>query len=163
VVIEDNSNIKKSNLHCTDVVHLYNQWQMKIYGIQLYIHNKTLNKNIIVNGLLDDVFIDCLHNKYIQNIIIQLNKNKPSTIDTDTFHLYISSFLLKDFLINNKNVDYFNKYEEYNSEYKLIKQSNIPQTVKTFLENDLFNKRTTLLNLLIHSTNYENLYLAYLL
>ena len=44
----------------------------------------------------------------------------------------------------------------------LIKKQ-VSQLVREFVTDDLYNKRGTLINLLIYSTNYENQYLAYLL
>jgi ATP-dependent Lon protease len=49
------------------------------------------------------------------------------------------------------------------SQNNAIKQKQISQTVKEFISDDMYNKRNTLINLLIKSSNYENQYLAYLL
>jgi ATP-dependent Lon protease len=45
----------------------------------------------------------------------------------------------------------------------MLKQKTLSQMVKEFISADLFTKRTTLIQLLINSDNYENKYLAYLL
>ena len=44
-----------------------------------------------------------------------------------------------------------------------IHQKQISQVVKDFITDDMYNKRNTIISLLIKSKNYENQYLAYLL
>ena len=47
--------------------------------------------------------------------------------------------------------------------YEPIHQKQISQIVKEFVADDMYNKRNTIITLLIKSGNYENQYLAYLL
>ena len=73
------------------------------------------------------------------------------------------SLTLKDYLMYDNHNEFYNKFVGYISENNTIKQKSIAQTVKEFIADDMYNKRTTLLNLLIHSSKYESQYLAYLL
>ena len=53
-----------------------------------------------------------------------------------------------------------NKRQQMNN---TIHQKQISQVVKDFITDDMYNKRNTIISLLIKSKNYENQYLAYLL
>ena len=60
--------------------------------------------------------------------------------------------------------DVYNKYIGFLSNVKALKQKNLSQVVKDFINNDLFAKRNTIIQFLITSqNNYENKYNAYLL
>jgi hypothetical protein len=38
---------------------------MKVYGIKIYVYNNFLKKGLIIYGIVDDVIISFLKNKYI--------------------------------------------------------------------------------------------------
>ena len=154
-----------SNLSCFDVVSIYKQFHMKVYGIKIYVHSIPLKKSLLVYGILDDVVIEFLNNKFITNKIQSIKSNIPNDTDfkNDTFNKFISSLTLKDYLINENYTDIFNKYAGSTTLNNLIKQKQISQVVKEFISDDLYNKRNTLINLLIRSFYYENQYLSYLL
>lgn len=42
-------------------------FNLKVYGIELFIHNSNTNKSLIITGIIDDVIIDVLNNNYITN------------------------------------------------------------------------------------------------
>jgi len=65
--LEDKNEEKKNNLDCYDISQQYKQFHMKVYGIKVYIQSLPLKKTLLVNGLVDDVIIDFLHNKFIDN------------------------------------------------------------------------------------------------
>ena len=153
------------NLDCFDVVSNFKQFHMKVYGIKVYINNVNMNKSLLVYGILDDIIIDFLSNKYILTKQKQINENilKDCNFNTETFKKFMSSLTLKDYLINNTHIEIFSKFAGCISQINLIKQKTISQMVKDFVSDDLYMKRSTLIQLLIKSENYENQYLAYLL
>ena len=153
------------NLDCFDVVSNFKQFHMKVYGIKVYINNVNMNKSLLVYGILDDIIIDFLSNKYILTKQKQINENilKDGNFNTETFKKFMSSLTLKDYLINNTHIEIFSKFAGCISQINLIKQKTISQMVKDFVSDDLYMKRSTLIQLLIKSENYENQYLAYLL
>jgi ATP-dependent Lon protease len=154
------------NLDCSDINLSYKQFHVKVYGLKIYIYNYVCKKGIIIYGIMDDIIIDFLNNKYILDKIDSINKNAPDTLDIlhdERFCQFIQSLTIKDFLMYNDNLDYYNKYIGYNTKLNNIKQKTISQNIKDFISDDTFAKRTTLIILLVNSTNYENLYLAYLL
>ena len=153
------------NFSCYDVVSSYKQFHMKVYGIKLYIHSSTLNKSLVIFGVIDDVVMDFLNNKYITKKKQEIKDNLPKENDFhhESFEKFISSLILKDYLVNENNHEIYSKFAGFISQNNLIRQKQISQTVKEFISDDMFSKRNTLMNLLICSSNYDNQYLAYLL
>ena len=161
----DDKNDEMNHLKCYDVVSVYKQFHMKVYGIRLFVYNSFFKKSLIIFGYVDDIVIDYLDNKFITNKKISIKDNVPSDIDfhNETFNNFATSLTLKDYLIYDKNDDIYNLYVGYMCQNNILKQQPISQTVKEFISDNMFNKRNILIILLITSSNYENQYLAYLL
>ena len=153
------------NLMCYDVVTSYKQFHMKVYGMKLIIHSSTLKKSLIIFGVVDDAIVDFLNNKYILNKKALITDNAPQEEEfkQDSFVKFLSSLSLKDYFICENEKDFYSKYAGYISQNNSLKQKQIAQSVKEFIADDMYNKRNTLIHLLIRSSNYENQYLAYLL
>lgn len=162
--IDDFISEKTRNLDCFDVVLNAKQFHNKVYGMKLYIYNSSFKKNLLIYGIVDDVILDFMDNKYISGKMCKIKENLPNDEEfkSDSFGRYLISLTLKDFLIYSPS-ELNNKFFGYLSQYKLLKQKTLSQVVKEFIANDLFSKRTTLIQLLINSDNYENKYMAYLL
>jgi ATP-dependent Lon protease len=170
---DDNNKQKKTdesvddttNLTCCDVVSSYKQFHMKVYGIKLLIHNTVLKKSLIIFGIVDDIVIEFLNNKYVTNKQKKISENLPQDEDfkSDSFQKFLSSLILKDYLVYESEHEIYSKYAGLISQCNNLKQKQISHTVKEFITDDMFNKRNTLIQLLIRSSNYENQYLAYLL
>ena len=75
----------------------------------------------------------------------------------------MSSLILKDYLVYNNHIDFYNKFAGIMAMNNTIHQKQVSQVVKDFITDDMYNKRNTIISLLIKSRNYENQYLAYLL
>ena len=71
--------------------------------------------------------------------------------------------ILKDYLIYDNHIDFYNKFAGIMAMNNTIHQKQVSQVVKDFITDDMYNKRNTIISLLIKSRNYENQYLAYLL
>jgi ATP-dependent Lon protease len=162
---KDDIDDKIENLSCSDVLSTYKQFHMKVYGVKLYIHSVPLKKSLLITGIVDDIVIDFLHNKYIKNKLKMVRDNVPNDADfkSDAFDKFISSLMLKDFLIYDSHNELYSKFAGMTSQNTSIKQKQISQAVKEFTSEDMYSKRNTLITLLIRSSNYENQYLAYLL
>ena len=156
---------KFKNLDCTDVVSNYKQLHMKVYGVKLFVYSTFLKKSLIIYGILDDVIVEFLNNKYIFNKQKNIILNKPNEVEFKecAFDIYLSSLLLKDYLIYDSHIDIYNKFAGLLTQNNIIHQKQISQLVKEFVSDDMYNKRNTLIALLIKSSKYENQYLAYLL
>ena len=162
---DDNSlNEKSKNLDSVDVSIKIKPFYLKIYGIQIIIHNPQHKKSLIITGIVDDVMIDFLNNKYINLKYQAIKTNSPQSPDfeCDTFTRFIESLSLKDYLILEPH-EIYSKYVGYLSNLNALNQKTITQVIKEFVSADLFIKRNTIIQLLIKIDKYDNQYLAYLL
>lgn len=160
-VVDDNS----KNMDCFDVLSHFKQFHMKVYGIKVYINSSILKKSIIVYGVVDDVIVDFLNSEYIflKQSQIKSNFPKDNNFNIEAFNIFVESLTLKDYLINNDYVEYYNKFAGCLYNISLLKQKQMPCLIKEFINDEMHSKRNTLINLLIGSNNYENQYLSYLL
>ena len=160
-----NESNNETNLSCYEVSSLYKQFHMKVYGIKLIIYSAVLNKTLTIFGIIDDVIINFLINNFITNKKTNFIQNLPqnNSFNSETFDKFIYSLSLKDFLIYENESDIYSRYAGYICQLNNLKQKPISQIVKEFTSDDMYNKRNILIYLLIHSSNYENQYLAYLL
>ena len=156
---------KTNNFTCYDIIGSYKQFHMKVYGMKIYIRSDILQKSLIIFGIVDNIVIKYLNNKYITEKTNNVMNNLPTEDEfkIETFEKFMSSLILKDYLVLDASYDFYNKFMGNISQNNAIKQKQISQTVKEFISDDMYNKRNTLINLLIKSSNYENQYLAYLL
>jgi hypothetical protein len=111
---KDELNQKKSddidenaNLLCTDVSFSYKQFHMKVYGIKLFIHSSILKKSLIIFGIVDDIVIDFLNNKYVTIKKQRIFENLPQeeSFQKDSFDKFMSSLTIKDYLIYDNEHD----------------------------------------------------------
>jgi len=162
--IDENIDDKTNNLDCFDILNNCKKFYAKVYGMKVYIYNNSLKKGLIIYGIVDDVVISFLNNKYILTIQKEISKNLPgSGFNEENMDYFISALILKDYLIYSSYTGIFNKFAGYSSQNNNLKQKTISQIVKEFISDDLFSKRNTIIQLLIKSVHYENQYLAYLL
>jgi ATP-dependent Lon protease len=157
-------NIVPNNFKCYDVASEYEQFYTKVYGIKVFIKTSD-NKNLVVFGVVDDVLIDLLNDKYIIKIQQSCITNLPEQEEfhNESFEKFMSSLSLKDFLIADSHESIFSKYLGYCSLNNNIKQKQISNVVKEFIKDDAYTKRNTIVSLLINTKKRENQYLAYLL
>ena len=58
--------IENSNMfECYDIESNIKVFHQKIYGIRVVIQNMKLQKTLIINGIIDDINLECFSNKYI--------------------------------------------------------------------------------------------------
>jgi ATP-dependent Lon protease len=153
------------NLDCVDISLNVKQFHLKVYGLKIYIVNSETNRNLIIFGFIDDVNIKFMNNEYINTKITNIKYFKPNNNDFDSsvFNSMIDSLSLKDYLIMDYQ-EVYNKYIGYLTNIKLLKQKNLSQMVKDFVNTELYGKRNTIIQFLVTSTtSCENKYNAYLL
>jgi len=68
-----------TNLDCSNINLSFKSFHLKVHGIQIIIHNEMQKKSLIISGLVDDVIINILNNKFINNKIQQINENIPNS------------------------------------------------------------------------------------
>ena len=153
-----------TNFNCHDIAAEYEQFYTKVYGLKVFIKTND-NKNLVIFGIVDDVLIELLNNKYIIKIQQSCITNLPEQAEfhNESFEKYMTSLSLKDFLIADNHESIFSKYSGHCSLNNTIKQKQISNVVKEFIKDDTYTKRNTLVSLLINTNKRENQYLAYLL
>ena len=141
--VDENIDEKTNNLDCFDVLNNSKKFHMKVYGMKVYIYNSSLKKGLIVYGIVDDVVISFLKNKYIMTIQKEITTNLPSSgFNEKNLENFMSSLILKDYFINNSYTGIFNKFAGYLSQNNNLKQKTIAQTIKEFISDEYFQKET---------------------
>jgi ATP-dependent Lon protease len=169
IIINENKNShnddKYNNLDCSDINTNYKQFHTKVFGLKVYIYNYVSKKGILVYGIVDNVVLEFLNNKFIlkKEKIVKQFIPETNEFKGENFNMFMSSLSLKDYLILNEKNDYYNKFIGYLTHNNNLKQKSISQNIKEFISDDIYSKRNTLIVLLINVENSENLYLAYLL
>jgi ATP-dependent Lon protease len=155
---------KSKNLDCADLSIKVKSFYSKVYGIQLIVHNPQHKKSLIISGIVDDIMVEFLNNKFVNLKMNAIRENIPNSLEFkgDVFGRFINSLGLKDYLIYEPH-EIYSKYAGCLSNLNTIKQKTIAQTVKDFISSELFAKRLMLIQLLIKPDKYDNQYLAYLL
>jgi ATP-dependent Lon protease len=157
-------NVETPNFECNDILLTTNNFHIKVYGMKVYIRNSSINKSIVVYGILDDVILSLLNDSFINDKqeIIMNNSPKDSLFLRESYKKYISSLSLKELLVYNHE-EIYNKYVGYCYLYKLLKNKSLNNLIKEFITGDLYSKRSTLLLLIYNSDDYDNAYIAYIL
>jgi ATP-dependent Lon protease len=152
------------NLDCIDINSSIKTFHLKVFGIQVVVHNSQYNKTLLINGYLDDMLLDFSANQYLNIKNKELKDMLPNNgVPNDaSFSRYLMALNLKDYLINDNNTLYA-KYMGYMSNLNTLRQKPMSQVIKDFIASDLFIKRVTIIQLLINSTRIDHQYLAYLL
>lgn len=155
---------KSKNLDTADVSIKIKPFHLKVYGIQIIVHNLQHNKSLIITGIIDDIMTNCLNNKFINLNMKSIRDNIPQTAEfqCETFNRFLQSLNLKDYFIFEPH-EIYSKYVGYLNNLNVLNQKTLHQSVKEFIIADLFMKRSTIIQLLLTTERYDNQYLAYLL
>jgi hypothetical protein len=149
---------------CYDVDVSTKSWYVKLHGIRVIIHNETAQKTLIVQGIVDDIVLDCMANKYIDFRKENLLQNIPDseTYDSEIMKRIIDSLTLKDIFVYG-NVDIYKRHIAIMTEVNSIRYNKLNLTIKRFLEMDVYTQRQVLMNLLIYNKEDDIQYITYLL
>ena len=164
-IVEDFMIVEVSKtFDCYDLARTSNNFQTKVYGIKISFQNILQKKTLIMTGIVDDILLKCFNDSYVNEKIKSLSVNIPNDplFLQEDFKKFIDSITLKELLIYSDE-ELYNKFIGYNNQSVLIKQKPISQVVKEFLNSQLYQQRTTLIQLLLKYSNQEYQYLAYLL
>ena len=164
-IVEDFVIVEKSmNLDCFDLARTNKNFASRVFGIKVAVHNYVEQKTLIINGLVDNVLLDCISCEHVTNRISNLWKNVPKDPEfmAESFTKYIKSLSLKDILVFS-NDELYSRYLSNVSVVQLMKQKQTSQLVKEFINTDLFSQRSMLIQLLLKSNEHEYKYLSYLL
>ena len=165
-IVEDFMIVETSeNVDCFDLARTSRSFPTKVYGIKIAFHNEKEEKSLIVCGMVDDINLRCMMNyPFIKHRLDELEEQKPNDSDFTnvSFTRFKNCLTLKELLIYS-NDELYNRYMGYLNQIHLIKQRTISQIVKDFIACELYNQRSTLIQLLLKSDESEFQYLAYLL
>jgi len=153
-----------SNFDCFDLARTSRNFQKKVYGIKIALHSSEEKKTLILLGLVDDVLLECVNQKYLEKKLENLYKNRPTDLDFQRkdFQRFLSSLTIKELLIYS-NKELYQRFVGYLNQINLIKCKPISQNVKEFINSELHEQRRILIQLLIKYDAPEYKYLAYLL
>ncbi len=164
--LEENKNTIINNLiECLDVSSEFEEFKMLCYGIKTEI-KISKDKKMIIYGILDDIYVTMINNKFIQSKIELLIKNDSKIIDDNkfkSFTTFVHSLTIKDFLVKEDINSFYAAYNGIITHVASLRQKSIINIVRDFISDSLYTKRCILINLLIYSDIVENQYLAYLL
>jgi len=137
---------------------------VKIYGIRVVIHDEKTQKTLIIQGVVDDVPLECMSGAYIKERKGDILANIPASDAFDPYLMgrLVDTMTLKDILILG-NEDLYKKHMMVMSEVNYVKYNKLNITIKKFLEMDVYGQRHMLMNLLIYDKDIDIQYITYLL
>lgn len=153
------------NFECFDIdISSAKSFYHKINGIRVVLQNEKIQKTIIINGIIDDIVLDCFSNKYVDNRKNDIYEyiTKKYNVNDEILKRIIECLTLKDILIYS-NEDIYKKYNSILSEINSIQQNKIHTIIKNFVEMDIYSQRSMLINLFLYNKNDEIQYISYLL
>ena len=152
------------NLDCIYTNKKHKNFHFKTFGLQIIVHNPKHKNSIIVTGIVDNIIIDLLNDKYIQFKIDEYKKNiaNSSEFKCEMFSRFLQTLNLKDYLIYDSH-NIYTKYAGCLSNLKQINEKTTQNVIKDFISSNLYVKRNTIIHLLVNADKYDNQYLAYLL
>jgi ATP-dependent Lon protease len=159
IVIEDSNTFE-----CFDIDNSTKSFYQKTYGIRIVIQNEKSKKTLLINGIIEDIHINCFTNLYIKNRINEIRSiaNGQEESEKDVLLRLVETITLKEILIFG-NDDIRKKMIAIFTETNLVKQTKLEITIKKFLDLDIYSQRNMLINLLIYNNDDEIQYICYLL
>ena len=101
-------NEKSKNLDTADIGIKIKPFHLKVYGIQIVVHNPQNKKSLIITGTVDDIMIEILNNKFInlknKSIKEKIEYERFGTPSSNCQSCFFSSFFI---LFSTTNVFYF--------------------------------------------------------
>ena len=164
-IIEDDVDIENYNtLECFDIESGMDSFIQKVYGLRVIMHNEKARKTLIINGIIDDIHIECISNEYVSARLQELESLMVGreSVEKVLIKNIIKTSTLKDLLIYG-NDDIIKKMITLLTDVKTIKQKKLENTINTFLEMDLYSKRNMLMNLMMFDKDSDIQYISYLL
>ena len=136
----------------------------KIAGIRIVIQSESVKKTLIITGIVDELELDCINNKYVQSRKTDISNNLQnySLDDQQIMKRIIDTMTVKDILING-NEDIYKKSILVKTAVNTMKMNKLEINITKFVNMDMFSQRNHLIQLLLYNTDDEIHYTAYLL
>ena len=169
-IIDDKIILEDSDMfECFDLMRVTTNFNLRVNGIKIIIHDIDSNKTLIVNCICDNILINNIKYKFLtqkyNDLLDYLNINNfknNDTYDEECWVNYTNILNLKDYLIYS-NFELINKYIYIMTQNLNNEQKPINSIVQDFISNDLFGQRTLLIQLLLNTKKQEFQYISYLL
>ena len=167
-LLDDKIIVEDSNmLECFDLMRLTNNFNLRVYGIKVIIHDVNNKKTLSINCIIDNLIIYNIQDNFIiekkksLNDYYKINSNKYND-NINIWNKFIEILSLKDYLIYS-NEDIIKRYLYLFNNLINYGQKTINDIINDFIGMDLFNQRQLIINLLLDSDKNEFQYIAYLL
>ena len=141
-----------------------NSLLLQLYGVKVVFQNEKTKQTMIMTGIVNNIPLEYLNSDYVSKRYSLLNNLIPDDelFKSEVFETFKKSLSLKDILVNSCN-DLYELFVGYNTNIKTIKKQPISKTTREFIHSSLFEQRNLILQLLIHSNNFEIQFIAYIL
>ena len=183
-IIDEPSIIENSeNLECFDLSRTNKDFYIRVYGINICLHDYKNRKTYVVACITDDIIFTCINSIFLSNKINNLNKiiskdtnnsnnsnnnsnnsnnSNNNSNNNEYWNNFFNSLSLNKILIYSES-ELHENYQSILIQLDLIKQKTITQVVKEFISNELYGQRNIIIQLLIKSNEKDFQYLSYLL
>ena len=168
-ILDDKLILESNMLECFDLARTNNNFNIRVFGIKVIIHDYNNKKTLVINCMCDDLLLININNDYIINrknsiekYIIDNNVIKNDVFNKHIWSNYLKNLSLKELLIYS-NQELYNKYIFVINQVNSYNQKTLESLVQEFIGSDLYSQRSMLIQLLISDDKPENLYIAYLL
>jgi len=188
-IVDEAIQIELANQYeCFDIDFTGKSTYIKIHGIRVVIHSEKTQKTLVIQGIVEDVPIDCIDNEYVKLRLseIMIDANEQSTrsasqqqppleltpdnrsklaldsYNPDVMRRLIDAVTIKDILICG-NDDFYKKHISILTDVNYIKINKLTTVIRKFVDMDVYNQRSMLANLLIYNREDDIQYITYLL
>ena len=169
-LIDDKVLVEEANmLECFDLMRTSNNFNLRINGIKIIIHDFENKRTLNINGIIDDVILNNINYKFIESkkkklleFVNNNGLNKNEIFCKESWDNYYNIISIKDYLIYS-NQELFNKYAFIMTQINSLGQKTLSLLVQEFISSDLYNQRSMLIQLLLNNNKQEFQYISYLL
>lgn len=132
-----------------------------VYGIQLIVKNEKKKKQYMIDGIIDDVPISFIENKWIEQRKYEIIKT-PKIEKRDIIQHMVEFLSLRDLLLLN-NDDIYQKYTSIIMKINTLKTMTTDDIVQFFHEMDMVSQRELFVQLLTYHKEETIQYMIYIL
>ena len=166
-IVEEAIQIELANQYeCFEIdsvgTHTYKNTYIKIHGIRVVMHNEKTQKTLVIQGIVEDVPVDCIDNAYIKWRMQEAMNDAVDSSQQDIMRRLIDAITIKESLICG-NEDFHKKRLSILIDVGNLKLNKLTTTLRKFVDMDVYGQRAMLTNLLIYNREDDIQYITYLL
>ena len=164
-IIDELAQIELSNQYeCFDIDFSGKPAYIKIHGVRIVIHNEKTQKTLIIQGIVEDIPLECAANDYVLWRKNEIMANLPpnDTFQPDIMTRIMETMTIKDALIYG-NEDFYKRHIAILSDANYVKFNKLTTSIRRFLDMDVYGQRNMLMNLLTYNREDDVQYITYLL